>query len=73
MSTQFQSIIEAGVQHAKARKGVIWADAFARRIASSTPLSVREAEISRQIAREAARAGVAIESARPGSVLQSNA
>ncbi len=73
MSTQFQSIIEAGVQHAKSRQGVIWADAFARRIASSTPLSVREAEISRLIALEAARAGVAIESAGPGSVLQSSA
>lgn len=61
MNMQFQSIIEAGVRRAKARKSVLWADDFARRIVSSTPLSVRESEISEQIAREAARAGVAIE------------
>lgn len=64
MDTQFQSIIEAGVRHAKARKSVLWADEFARRIVSSTPLSVRESEISDQIAEEAARAGVTIEFAR---------
>jgi hypothetical protein len=59
MNTQFQSIIEAGVQRAKARKSVLWADEFARRIVSSTPLTVRESDISEQIAQEAARAGVA--------------
>ncbi|MGH6924207.1 MAG: hypothetical protein ACRED5_10765 [Propylenella sp.] len=64
MSTQFQSIIEAGVRRAKARKSVIWADEFARRIVSSTPLTVRESDISEQIVREAARAGVAIEFAQ---------
>ena len=64
MHTQFQSIIEAGVRHAKARKSVLWADEFARRIVSSTPLSVRESDISEQIAEEAARAGVTIEFAR---------
>jgi hypothetical protein len=68
MDTQFQSIIEAGVKRAKARKSVIWADEFARRIVSSTPLSVRESEISEQIAEEAARAGV--EFAKRQSVLK---
>jgi hypothetical protein len=61
MDTQFQYIIQAGVRQAKARKSVLWADKFARRIVSSTPLSVRESEISDQIIEEAARAGVAIE------------
>jgi len=64
MYTQFQSIIEAGVRSAKARKSVLWADEFARRIVSSTPLTVRESDISEQIVQEAARAGVAIEFAR---------
>ncbi len=71
MNTQFQSIIEAGVRHAKARKSVLWADEFARRIVSSTPLSVRESEISEQIVVEATRAGVAIDFAQQGSVAQS--
>jgi hypothetical protein len=70
MDTQFQSIIEAGVKRAKARKSVIWADEFARRIVSSTPLSVRESDISAQIAQEAARAGVTIEFARHQSALE---
>lgn len=70
MSTQFQSIIEAGVRHAKARKSVIWADEFAHRIVSSTPLSVRESEISDQIAQEAARAGVTFEVAKRQNALQ---
>lgn len=61
MNSGFQSIIEAGVQHAKARKAVIWADRFAKRIVSSTPLTVHEADISEQIVQEAVRAGVAIE------------
>ena len=61
MDMRFQYIIEAGVKQAKARKAVLWADTFAERIASSTPLQVRESEISEQIAREAARVGVAIE------------
>ena len=61
MNKQFQSIIEAGVRRAKARKSVLWADEFARRIVSSTPLSVRESDISEQIVQEAARAGVTIE------------
>ena len=69
MSTQFQSIIEAGVRRAKARKSVIWADEFARRIVSSTPLSVRESDISEQIAQEAAREGVAIEFAKQTGAL----
>jgi hypothetical protein len=61
MDTQFHYIIQAGVRQAKARKSVLWADKFARRIVSSTPLPVRESDISEQIAEEAARAGVAIE------------
>lgn len=61
MDMRFQYIIEAGVKQAKARKAVLWADSFAERIASSTPLQVRESEISEQIAKEAARFGVAIE------------
>ena len=61
MDTRFQYIIEAGVKRAKARKTVLWADSFAQRIASSTPLPVRESDISEQIAQEAARIGVTIE------------
>jgi hypothetical protein len=61
MDTQFQYIIEAGVRSAKARRGVLLADTFARRIVSSTPLSVRESEISELIVQEAARVGVTIE------------
>ena len=68
MDAQFKSIIEAGVRHAKARNSVIWADVFARRIVSSTPLSVRESDISEQIAHEAARAGVAIECAKQEAI-----
>ncbi len=70
MHKQFQSIIEAGVRRAKARKSVIWADEFARRIVSSTPLSVRESDISEQIAQEACRAGVAIEYAKHQNALE---
>lgn len=70
MDTQFQYIIEAGVRHAKARSSVLWADAFARRIVSSTPLSVRESDISEQIVLEAARVGVAIELAGQNEVVQ---
>jgi hypothetical protein len=70
MDTQFQYIIEAGVRHAKARSSVLWADAFARRIVSSTPLSVRESEISEQIVQEAARVGVTIEFAGQREAVQ---
>jgi hypothetical protein len=60
MDQQFQSIIEAAVRQAKARKSLLWVDEFARRIVSSTPLSVNEADLSERITQEAVRAGVAI-------------
>ena len=70
MNTQFQSIIEAGVRYAKAQKSVLWADEFARRIVSSTPLTVRESEISERIVAEATRVGVTIEFARQQDAMQ---
>jgi hypothetical protein len=60
MDQQFQSIIEAAVRQAKARRSLLWVDEFAKRIVSSTPLSVSEADLSEQITQEAVRAGVAI-------------
>ncbi len=60
MDPRFQAFIEAAVQQAKAAQALLWADDIAERIASSTPLSVRAADISAQIAREAARMGVAV-------------
>jgi len=60
MDQQFQSIIEAAVRQAKARKSLLWVDEFARRIVSSTPLPVSESDLSEQITEEAVRAGVAI-------------
>ena len=60
MDQRFQAIIEAGVRQAKVEERLLWADEFAERIASSTPLSVRTADISEQISREAARRGVAV-------------
>jgi hypothetical protein len=60
MDSQFQSIIEAAVRQAKARHSLLWVDEFAKRIVSSTPLSVSEADLSERITREAVRAGVAI-------------
>jgi hypothetical protein len=64
MDLRFQAFIEAAVQQAKAAESLLWADEIAERIASSTPLSVRATEISEQIAREAARVGVAVTVAR---------
>ena len=60
MDMRFQAIIEAAVQQAKAEETLLWADVVASRIASSTPLDVRAADISEQIAHAAARAGVAV-------------
>jgi hypothetical protein len=60
MDLRFQAIIEAAVQQAKAEQSLLWADEVAERIASSTPLDVRAADISEQIARTAARAGVPV-------------
>jgi hypothetical protein len=60
MDTRFQAIIEAAVQQAKARRTLLWADEFAEIIASSTPLKVRAADISEQISRAAAMAGVPV-------------
>jgi hypothetical protein len=60
MDQRFQAFIEAAVQQAKAAQALLWADEIAERIASSTPLSVRAADIAEQIAREAARLGVAV-------------
>ena len=60
MDMRFQAIIEAAVQQAKAEQSLLWADEVAARIASSTPLDVRAADISEQIAHAAARAGVAV-------------
>ncbi len=55
MDQRFQAFIEAAVQQAKAAQSLLWADEIAERIVSSTPLSVHAADISEQIAREAAR------------------
>lgn len=60
MDTRFQAIIEAAVQRAKQEQSLLWAEEFAERIASSTPLKVRTADISEQILHVAARAGVAV-------------
>lgn len=60
MDTRFQAIIEAAVRKAKAEQSLLWADDFAEIIASSTPLSVRAADISEQISAAAAEAGVAV-------------
>lgn len=60
MDMRFQAIIEAAVQQAKAGQSLLWADEVAERIASSTPLKVRAADISEQISRVAAGAGVAV-------------
>ncbi len=60
MDQRFQAFIEAAILQAKAAQSLLWADEIAERIASSTPLSVHAADISVQIAREAARMGVAV-------------
>ncbi len=60
MDQQFQAIIEAAVQQAKLAESLLWADDIAERIVSYTPLSVRVADISEQLSREAARMGVAV-------------
>jgi hypothetical protein len=60
MDKRFQAIIEAAVRQAKTEQSLLWADEVAERIASSTPLTVRAADISEQISRVAARAGVAV-------------
>ena len=60
MDMRFQAIIELAVRQAKDEQSLLWADEFAERIASSTPLSVRAADISEQISRVAARAGVPV-------------
>jgi len=60
MDERFEAFIVAAVQQAKAAQSLLWADDIAERIASSTPLLVHTADISAQIAREAARLGVAV-------------
>jgi hypothetical protein len=60
MDMRFQAIIEAAVQQAKVDQSLLWADEVAERIASSTPLMVRAADLSEQISRAAAAAGVAV-------------
>jgi len=60
MDMRFQAFIEAAVRQAKAEQSLLWADLVAERIASSTPLKVRRADISDQISRVAAQAGVAV-------------
>ena len=60
MDYRFEAIIEAAVRKAKAEQSLLWADEFAARIASSTPLSVRTSDISEQISEVAALAGVAV-------------
>ena len=60
MDFRFQAFIEAAVQQAKAEQSLLWAEEIAERIVSSTPLAVHSADISEQIAREAARLGVAV-------------
>jgi hypothetical protein len=60
MDNRFQSFIEAAVQQAKQAQSMLWADEIAERIAASTPLKVRASDISVQITRAAARAGVAV-------------
>lgn len=60
MDQRFQAIIEAVVEQAKSEHSLLWADEVAERIAASTPLSVRAVDISEQISRLAATAGVAV-------------
>jgi hypothetical protein len=60
MDLRFQAIIEAAVQQAKVEQSLLWADEVAERIVSSTPLTVHTADISEQISRAAARAGVPV-------------
>ena len=60
MDMRFQAIIEAAVKQAKVEQSLLWADVVAERIASSTPLKVRAADISEQISLVAARAGVPV-------------
>jgi hypothetical protein len=60
MDMRFQAIIEAAVKQAKVEQSLLWADVVAERIASSTPLKVRAADISEQISVVAARAGVPV-------------
>jgi hypothetical protein len=60
MDMRFQAIIEAAVKQAKVEQSLLWADVVAERIASSTPLKVRAADISAQISLVAARAGVPV-------------
>ena len=61
MDMRFQAIIEAAVEQAKAEQSLLWADEVAERIASSTPLTVRAADISEQISDASRRAaGVAV-------------
>jgi hypothetical protein len=66
MDPRFEAFIAAAVQQAKAAESLIWADQVAERIVSSTPLSVHVADISAQIAHEAARMGVAVTVAAKG-------
>ena len=68
MDMRFQAIIEAAVRQAKAEQRLLWADEFAQRIVSSTPLKVRAVDISEQISRAAAHAGVAVTVMANGSV-----
>jgi hypothetical protein len=57
---RFQAIIEAAVRQAKARQTLLWADEFAAKIVSFTPLDVRAADISEQISQVAAGEGVPV-------------
>ena len=57
---RFQAIIEAVVRQAKAQRSLLWADEFAARIVSSTPLDVRADDISQQISQVAAGEGVPV-------------
>ncbi len=60
MDQWFEAFIEAAILQAKAAQSLLWADEIAERIVSSTPLSVHAPDISEQIARKAARLGVAV-------------
>jgi len=70
MDQRFQAIIEAVVHQAKTEHSLVWADDVAERIAASTPLSVRAADISEQISRLAATSGVPVTVSRHTAILE---
>ena len=60
----FQPIVVAAVEHAKAQNSLLWADLLAERIAASTPLRFDRDAIAERLTLEAIRQGVPVTMAR---------